>query len=82
MCAYVTWQLSGRQDLGLLSLEFGLGEDALRLELGKVLQLRNGVRCGRRLWWWLLLWWWWCCILRLLRILLIILLRPPILLPP
>src|SRR5262249_7286066 len=73
--ARVVTAVSRREDLGLLRLELGIREDALRLEVRQVLQLRDGVRGGgRRL-----------LVLRrrvlLLRVLLLVLLRPTIRLP-
>src|SRR4051812_42977850 len=38
------------QDLRLLRVELGVGEDALRLEGGQFLQLRHHVRSRRRRW--------------------------------
>src|SRR5918995_2186358 len=64
---------SRSQDARLLSLELRVGEDALGLEVGKVLELRDGIRCrlgGCRLLGWLLL-----------DVLLLLLISPAILLP-
>jgi hypothetical protein len=66
--------VSGRKDLRLLGVELSFRKDPLRLEFGKILELRHGVWRSRR------------CRLRgvlrlLLSVLLFFLLRPPVLLP-
>ena len=42
--------VSGVEDLGFLGFEFGVGQDALGVQLGELLQLGNGVGSGGRGW--------------------------------